>query len=172
MASLNKVCLIGNLGKDPEMRFLPSGDPVANFSLAVNESWKGKDGERHEKVEWIAVEVLGPLAKIVGDYCQKGKQVYLEGSLTTQEWEKDGVKHTKTKVKLSGPKATLVLLGGGGRGREEGGQSIKDHEYKYDPRKSDPGDFQVSDDDVPFAVLLPLIGAALSVLPTFGGVLA
>ena len=142
MASLNKVCLIGNLGRDPEVRYLPSGDPVANFSLAVNETWKGKDGQRHEKVEWVAVEVFGKLAEIVLDYCTKGKQVYLEGALTTQEWEKDGVKHTKTKVKLSGPRAQLVLLGGGGRGREEGGESR---------RQSAPAeDFQVSDEDLPF----------------------
>lgn len=151
MASVNKVILIGNLGKDPEVRFLPSGDPVATFSLATTETWKDKQGQKKEDTQWHQVEVFGPLAKIVESYCTKGKQVYLEGSMKYDEWtDKDGVKKTRAKVKLSGPGAKLVLLGGGER------------------RESSPaasgggGDFQVSDDDVPFLVTLaPFLGALL-----------
>jgi single-strand DNA-binding protein len=152
MASVNKVVLIGNLGKDPEVRYLPSGDPVANFSLATTETWKDKSGAKQEKTEWHQVEVFGKLAEIVRDYCTKGKQVYLEGSISYQEWtDKDGVKKYRTKIKLSGPRAQLVLLGsggGGGRGRDSGPSGGGPSE----PRESGPpsDDFQVSDDDVPF----------------------
>ena len=154
MASVNKVVLIGNLGKDPEVRYLPSGDPVANFSLATTETWKDKSGAKQEKTEWHQVEVFGKLAEIVRDYCTKGKQVYLEGSISYQEWtDKDGVKKYRTKIKLSGPRAQLVLLGsgggGGGRGRDSGPSSGGG---PSEPRESGPpsDDFQVSDDDVPF----------------------
>jgi single-strand DNA-binding protein len=153
MASLNRVSLIGNLGKDPEVRYLPSGDAVANFSLATTETWKDKSGQKQEKTEWHSVEVFGALAKIVQDYCTKGKQIYIEGSITYQEWtDKDNVKKNRTKIKLSGPQAKLVLLGGGKRERDE-----EETEEDYEPRepqtmrqKAGVDDFQVSDDDVPF----------------------
>jgi single-strand DNA-binding protein len=153
MASVNKVTLLGNLGRDPEVRYLPSGDPVANFSLATTETWKDKSGQKQEKTEWHSVEVFGKLAEIVRDYCTKGKQVYLEGSISYQEWtDKDGVKKTRAKIKLSGPRAQLVLLGGRGEGggaRPEGGGG---RGPSSEARESGPpaDDFQVSDDDVPF----------------------
>jgi len=151
MASVNKVVLIGNLGRDPEVRYLPSGDPVANFSLATTESWKDKSGAKKEETQWHQIEVFGKTAEVVRDYCTKGKQVYIEGSIRYDEWtDKDGVKKTKAKIKVSGPNSRLVLLGGprdggaagGGRGGSGGGES----------REAPPsgGDFQVSDDDVPF----------------------
>lgn len=140
MASVNKVILLGNCGKDPEIRYMPSGDPVANFSIATSESWKSKDGSKQERTEWHSVEVFGKLAEIVRDYVTKGKQVYIEGSITYQEWtDKEGAKKYRTKIKLSGPQAKLVLLGGG-KDRDRGPSST--------PPPSD--DFQVSDDDVPF----------------------
>lgn len=136
MASVNKVILIGNLGRDPEVRFLPSGEPVANFSLATTESWKNKSGAKQEKTEWHSVEVFGKTAEVVRDYCTKGKQVYIEGALSYQEWtDKDGVKKTKAKVKVSGPNSKLVLLGGGGGGGAR----------REDPEPA--GDFQVDDSE-------------------------
>ena len=146
MASVNKVILIGNLGKDPEVRYMQSGDPVANFSLATSESWTSKNGERQERTEWHRVEVFGKTAQVVRDYCTKGKQVYIEGSIRYDEWtDRDGNKRYMTKIRVSGPNSRLVLLGGrgdGGGGRGGG------------PEYSDGGgasqDFQVSDDDVPF----------------------
>jgi single-strand DNA-binding protein len=113
VASVNKIILIGNLGKDPEVRYLPSGDPVANFSLATTETWKDKSGQKKESTQWHQISVFGKLAEIVRDYCAKGKQVYLEGSMEYGEYtDKDGVKRNTAKVKLSGPNSKLVLLGG------------------------------------------------------------
>src|SRR3954447_131108 len=150
MASVNKVVLIGNLGRDPEVRYLPSGDPVANFSLATTESWKDKSGQKKEDTQWHQVEVFGKTAEIVRDYCTKGKQVYIEGSIRYDEWtDKDGVKRTKTKIKVSGLGSRLVRLGGGSRdgggGRSSGGGPGGG---SAEPPPSG-GDFQVSDDDVP-----------------------
>lgn len=150
MASVNKVVLIGNLGRDPEMRYLPSGDPVATFSLATTESWKDKSGQKKEETQWHQIEVFGKTAEIVRDYCTKGKQIYIEGTIKYDEWtDKDGVKKTKAKIKVSGPNSRVVLLsgprdgGGGGGSRNSGGGET---------REAPPsgGDFQVSDDDVPF----------------------
>jgi single-strand DNA-binding protein len=155
MASVNKVVLIGNLGRDPEVRYLPSGDPVANFSLATTESWKDKSGAKQEKTEWHQIEVFGKTAEVVRDYCTKGKQVYIEGSIRYDEWtDKDGQKKTRAKIKVSGPNSRLVLLGSGG-GRAAGGggdRSSGGGGGAMEPRESGPPseDFQVSDDDVPF----------------------
>jgi single-strand DNA-binding protein len=152
MASLNKVILIGNLGKDPEIRYTQAGEPIANFSLATSERWTDKSGQKQEKTEWHRVEVFGKTAQIVRDYCQKGKQVYLEGSIKYDEWtDKDGNKRNMTKIRVSGPGSRLVLLGsrgegggprGGGSGGPEGGGPP--------PDSSGGDDFQASDDDVPF----------------------
>lgn len=112
MASVNRVTLLGNLGKDPEVRYTQGGEPIANFSLATSEQWTDKAGAKQERTEWHRVEVFGKLAQIVRDYCQKGKQVYLEGSIRYDEWEdKDGNKKYMTKIRLSGPGSKLVLLG-------------------------------------------------------------
>jgi single-strand DNA-binding protein len=145
MASVNKVILIGNLGKDPEIRYMQSGEPVANFSLATSEQWTDKGGQKQERTEWHRVEVFGKTAQVVRDYCQKGKQVYIEGSIRYDEWtDKEGNKQKMTKIRVSGPNSRLVLLGGrGGAGAGEGraaGPEVG----------SPPDDFQVSDDDVPF----------------------
>lgn len=113
MASVNRVILIGNLGRDPEVRYGPTGDAIANFSLATSEKWTGKDGQKQERTEWHRVEVFGKTAEIVRDYCQKGKPVYIEGAIHYDEWtDKDGNKRNTTKIKVSGPNSRLVLLGG------------------------------------------------------------
>lgn len=87
---LNKVMLIGRLGKDPEMRYTASGDPVASFSVAVEEKWKNKDGEKMERVTWVDVVAWKKLATISGEYLQKGSKVYIEGKLQKREWEAEG----------------------------------------------------------------------------------
>src|SRR5688572_10478563 len=112
MSSLNKVCLLGRVGNPPEVRFLPSGDLVANFSMATDEKYKTKSGEQREEVTWTNVAVFGKLAEIVKEYVGRGKQLYIEGKLVHEEWEKDGVKRSRSKVVLSGPQAKLILLGG------------------------------------------------------------
>jgi single-strand DNA-binding protein len=98
-ASVNKVILVGNLGSDPELRFLPSGSAVANFSIATNEKWRDKDGNKQERVEWHRIVVWNTLAEICTQYLHKGSSVYIEGKLQTREWEdKDGNKRWTTQV--------------------------------------------------------------------------
>jgi len=96
---LNKVMLIGNLGRDPEMRYTPSGKPVTSFSLAVNRNWVSADGERHDETEWFNVVAWGNLAEICNQHLSKGQKVYIEGRLQTRSWEDDnGQKHFRTEV--------------------------------------------------------------------------
>lgn len=98
MASLNKVMLIGNLGKDPEVRFTPSGKAVCNFSIATSESWTGSDGKKQEKTEWHNITAWGKTAELAGEYLSKGSSVYVEGRIETQTYEKDGEKKYKTNI--------------------------------------------------------------------------
>ena len=149
MASVNRVILIGNLGRDPEIRYTQGGEPIANFSLATNEAWTDRSGQKQERTEWHRVEVFGKTAQVVRDYCSKGKQVYIEGSIHYEEWQdKDGNKRNTTKIHIGGPNSRLVLLGqrgeggGGGGPRPAGGGAAEG--------APEGGDFQVSDDDVPF----------------------
>ena len=104
MASVNKVILIGNLGGTRRSATPRRGEPIANFSLATTERWTDKDGQKQERTEWHRVEVFGKTAQVVRDYCTKGKQVYLEGSIHYDEWtDKDGNKRNTTKIRVSGP---------------------------------------------------------------------
>jgi single-strand DNA-binding protein len=128
MASVNKVVLIGNLGKDPEIRHTQAGEPIANFSLATSEKWTDKSGQKQERTEWHRVEVFGKTAEIVRDYCKKGKPVYLEGSIHYEEWnDKDGNKRNSTKIKVSGFGSRLVLLGG----KADGAESVKSDDDEF-----------------------------------------
>ena len=111
MAGLNKVILIGNLGRDPELRYTQSGQAVANFTLATNESWTNRNGEREEHTEWHRIVAWAKLAEICGEYLSKGKQVYVEGRLQTREWEdKEGNKRHTTEIKAD----KLLMLGSRG----------------------------------------------------------
>jgi single-strand DNA-binding protein len=96
---LNKVMIIGHLGRDPEMRYTPSGKPVTTFTVATSRSWNSTDGERHTETEWFNVVAWGNLAEICKQYLVKGQQVYVEGRLQTRRWEdNDGVKHTSVEI--------------------------------------------------------------------------
>ena len=159
MASLNKVMLIGNLGKDPEIRYTQGGDPIANFSLATNESWTDKSGQKQERTEWHRVEVFGKTAQIVRDYCTKGKQIYLEGSIRYDEWtDKDGNKQKMTKIRVSGPGSRLVLLGGRGEGAADSGESrargvAAGSNFDQRTPEAEPaaaGSSPITDEDIPF----------------------
>ncbi len=112
--SVNKVILVGNLGKDPEVKFTPSGVPVAKFSLATNERYKDKAGEWQDRTEWHNIVAWQRLAEIVGEYVKKGSKIYIEGRLQTSSWEdkQSGEKKYRTEVVAS----DLVLLGGRGEG--------------------------------------------------------
>lgn len=113
MASVNKAILVGNLGRDPELRYTPSGQAVANFSLATNESYNDKSGERVERTEWHRIVAWGKTAELCSQYLSKGRPVYIEGRLQTREWEdKEGVKRQTTEVVAN----TVQFLGGRGEG--------------------------------------------------------
>jgi single-strand DNA-binding protein len=99
MASVNKTILLGNLGKDPELKFLPNGDAVCNFSIATTDSWKNKDGTKQEKTEWHNIVLYRKLAEIAGEYLRKGSSVYIEGSLQTRKWtNKEGQERYTTEI--------------------------------------------------------------------------
>jgi single-strand DNA-binding protein len=110
--SVNKVILIGNLGADPEIRSMPDGRPVCNLRVATTDSWRDKQsGERRERTEWHRVVIFNEgLCRIAEQYLKKGSKVYLEGSLQTRKWEKDGQDHYSTEVVLQGFNATLTML--------------------------------------------------------------
>jgi single-strand DNA-binding protein len=115
MASVNKVILIGNLGRDPEVRYMPSGDAVANISIATTETWKDKNGEKQEKTEWHRVAMFGKTAEIAGEYLKKGSQVYIEGRLETRKWtDKEGQERSTTEIRAD----RMQMLGSRSGGSE------------------------------------------------------
>jgi len=108
MASINKVILIGNLGRDPEVRYTPSGTAVANFSIATTENWTNKDGEKESHTEWHRIVAWGRLGEICGEYLAKGRQVYIEGRIRTNEWEDPEGNKRQTKEIVA---TTMQMLG-------------------------------------------------------------
>lgn len=143
MGYVNKVILLGNLGKDPEIRQLPSGQNVASFSLATTENYTSKTGERVKQTEWHRITAFGKLADLAGKYLHKGKQVYLEGKLRTRQWEdNNNQKHSTTEIIVS----TIQLLG-----QANSGMSAQDdfsEPVPEPPANADPSG--APDDDVPF----------------------
>ena len=144
--SVNKVILVGNLGKDPEVRRMTSGEPVVNLSVATSDNWRDKaTGERKERTEWHRVVIFNEnLAKVAEQYLRKGAKVYLEGSLQTRKWtDKDGAEKYSTEVVLQNFNGTLVMLdsrGGGGEGGARGGASEAPASFQRDEM----------DDEIPF----------------------
>lgn len=113
MASVNKVILVGNLGRDPEMRYMPSGDALASFSIATTDTWKDKSGQRQERTEWHRISMFGKQAEIAGQYLKKGSSVYIEGRLQTRKWtDKEGHERQTTEVVAD----RMQMLGGRGAG--------------------------------------------------------
>ena len=144
MRGINKVILVGNLGRDPELRFTQAGTAVANLSIATSETWNNKDGVKQERTEWHRVVLWDKLAEIAKEYLSKGRQVYLEGRLQTRVWEKDGEKRYTTEIRGD----QLVMLGMLGETGE-----IKSTKLQAKPSvtpPSNPEPFQANDDDVPF----------------------
>src|SRR3954471_18622824 len=126
--SVNKVILVGRLGQNPEVRYTPSGAAVANFSVATNESWTDKSGQKQERTEWHKVVVWGKLAELCGQYLTKGRQCYLEGRLQTRQWQdKDGQTKYTTEVQAQ----TVQFLGGGaGAGARDGAEMNQDQSFE------------------------------------------
>ncbi len=122
---INKVILIGNLGADPETRYMPSGNAVCNITLATTDSWKDRNtGQQQERTEWHRVVFFGRLAEIAGQYLRKGSKIYIEGRLQTREWEKDGIKRytTEVVVDMGGQMQMLDSRGDGGGYEQSQGQ--------------------------------------------------
>ncbi len=160
--SVNKVILIGNLGKDPEVKYTPSGMAVARFTLATNDRFKDKEGNWQDKTEWHNLVAFQRTAEIVGEYLKKGRTVYVEGKLQTSSWDdkESGQKKYRTEIIVN----DLVLLGGGQRGEGEGGGSFssgrsgggkaggfeqRGPDYDNAPASSGtPG--EITDEDIPF----------------------
>ncbi len=142
--SVNKVILVGNVGKDPEIRSLNNGDRVAILSLATSESWRDKSsGEKKEKTEWHRVVVFNDgLVKVIENYVKKGTTLYLEGSLQTRKYEQNGVEKYTTEVTIQKFGGQLVLLGGGDRG-EARQQDVNP------PRKPERESYDLND-EIPF----------------------
>ena len=143
MASLNKVLLIGLLGRDPEVRFMPNGDAVANFSIATAESWKGKDGSNQEKTEWHNIVMYRKLAEIAGKYLKKGRPVYIEGRLQTRKWEKDGVTRYSTEIIAD----SMQMLGD--RSENNDSYNTNTQEKEKNEPKNDYSSNEFND-DIPF----------------------
>lgn len=158
MASLNKVILIGNCGKDPEVRYAPSGDAIANITLATTETWKDKQsGEKREQTEWHRVVFFGRLAEIVGQYVKKGSQLYVEGRLQTRKWQdKDGQDRYTTEIRGDEMKMLGSRPDGAGRAPADAPDNPRPTQQSA-PRPQQGsgggGGFGDFDDDIPFAPL-------------------
>jgi single-strand DNA-binding protein len=140
--SLNKVMLIGNLGKDPEVRYLASGKPVANFSLATSDSWKDKEGKQVEKTEWHKIVAFDKLAEICSEYLSKGKKVYIEGRIQTREWQdQSGQKRYTTEIVAQ----NMLMLGAKGAPSETASSEASSEEVTYEPVDNKGGN-----EDIPF----------------------
>ena len=143
MGSVNKVILVGNLGRDAELRYTPGGAAVATLNLATTEVWNDKQGQRQEKTEWHRVVLWGKQAETLQEYLVKGKQIYVEGRLQTRQWDdKDGNKRYTTEIKAD--RVTLLSSGGGGR---SGGM---DRAPSHAPGGDEPPVEPITDDDIPF----------------------
>lgn len=142
MRGVNKVILIGNLGRDPEMRYTRDGTAVANLNLATSDSWNDAQGQRQERTEWHRVVAFGKLAEIAKEYLSKGRQIYIEGRLQTRSWEdKEGNKRYTTEIKAD----QMVMLGGrgGDGGSRSAGPPPGGEDFSREP-------FEATDEDVPF----------------------
>lgn len=142
MGSLNMVCLIGNLGRDAELRYTPGGAAVATINIATTETWNDKSGQRQSRTEWHRIVLWGKTAESLSEYLKKGKQIYICGKLQTRQWDdKDGAKRYTTEIRAD----KVVLLGGGER-RESNGGHVSDEEIG---RGTEPSG-ALTDDDIPF----------------------
>lgn len=171
---VNKAILVGNLGKDPEVRYTQDGKAIANLTLATSESWKDQSGQVQEKTEWHRVSIFGKLAEIAGEYLRKGSQIYIEGKLQTRKWtNKEGQDQYTTEIVLDPFNGVMQMLGGKGEGKPAQGQgqqaqqcTSQQQQQQSAPRQQAPPqqggqqqgqgapmaepDFDFGDDSIPF----------------------
>jgi len=146
--SVNKVILVGRLGRDPELKYTASGTPFCRFSMATDESWNDKgSGEKTERTEWHNIVVWNKLAEICNNYLTKGRQVYIEGSLQTREWDdKEGVKRKTTEIRAT----DMVMLGSGQGGGDSSGGGGFSRSSGGGSSSGGDGGSPITDDDIPF----------------------
>jgi single-strand DNA-binding protein len=145
MGSVNKVILVGNLGRDAELRYTPGGAPVATLNLATTEVWNDKGGQKQEKTEWHRIVLWGKTAESLNEYLTKGKQIYVEGRLQTRQWDdKDGNKRYTTEIRGD----RIVLLGGGGGGGRQQARGAAAPSASEE-QMGEPVS-ELTDDDIPF----------------------
>jgi len=152
MAGINKVILIGNLGRDPETRYMQNGNAVTNFSIATSETWRDKSSnEKQERTEWHNIVCFAKLGEIAGEYLKKGSKVFIEGSLRTSSWEADGVKKYKTEVVARDMQMLDSRGMGGGQGGAQGGMANGGYNQapqgQSAPNAAQDGAAMVADDD-------------------------
>lgn len=143
MSSFNKVILLGNLTRDPEIRFTPKGQPIGKIGLAVNRKYKTESGEQKEEVTFVDVDCFGKQAELIGQYLKKGAPLFIEGRLKLDSWEKDGKKEYKLKVVLE----NFQFLGGGDR---EGGQAPQRQARPAEAPTAQPKQSEADTSDIPF----------------------
>jgi len=146
---INKVILVGNVGQDPETRYMPNGNAVTNITLATSETWKDKNtGEQQERTEWHRVTFYQRLAEIVAEYVKKGSKLYVEGRLQTRSWEQDGIKRYATDIIAN----EMQMLDSRGSGSGGGGGSYQPAQQSVasEPAEPTPADMGEFDDDIPF----------------------
>lgn len=144
MASINKVILVGSLGKDPEVKFMPNGDAVCNFSIATSENWKDKQGQKQERTEWHNIVIYRKLAEIAGEYLKKGAPVYLEGKLQTRKWQtKEGQDRYTTEIIAD----SMQMLGS----KKDSGNATMESQDSKPNKQNDGTGFDDMADDIPFA---------------------
>lgn len=161
MASVNKVILVGNLGRDPEVRFMPNGEAVCNFSIATTDSWRDKNGQKQERTEWHNIVMYRKLAEIAGEYLKKGRPVYVEGRLQTRKWQtKEGQDRYTTEIVAD----QMQMLGGREGGGSAGYESMDEDQSMQSrpmqsaapassapaPQPASGADFDAFEDDIPF----------------------
>jgi single-strand DNA-binding protein len=151
MIGVNKVILIGNLGKDPELKYTPGGQPVATFSLATTERWNDRNGQRQDRTEWHNIVVWGKLAELVNQYLKKGRSAYIEGRITNRSWDdQSGVKKYRTEIVA----VTVQFLGNGTSGGGDTGPSMDNHPGNsvpnFDMGPSDSPSGSSTEEDLPF----------------------
>ena len=154
MASLNKVMLIGNLGADPEMRYMPSGDAIANLRIATSEKFKDKNGDKQERTEWHRISLFGKLGEIAGQYLKKGSSVYIEGRIQTRKWQdKEGQERYTTEIVATDMRMLGGRSGGMAEMDSEGGRpsaSTSSTAKSPAPAPSGGSGFDDFEDDIPF----------------------
>jgi len=144
MSGINKAILVGNLGREPDIRSSSKGETIANLALATSESWKDKEGNKQERTEWHRVSVFGKLADVCQKYLHKGSKIYVEGKLQTRKWDKNGVDQYTTEVVLSGWNSTLMML-------DSKGDPVEPSEPSADAPIIQPvDDFEDDMEDIPF----------------------